>query len=83
MTTTVNFQRWWFFTQFHLLDEDLLPKVGVTVWSIWNQRNDRIWNNGASAEHWVVKAGLDFLQRWKTAQTTPLSSGSRQAPLHK
>ncbi|KAG6763699.1 hypothetical protein POTOM_031135 [Populus tomentosa] len=80
MSSDVSLEQW-FFSHFQLLEEDILLRMAVTVWSIWIHRSDRLWNNGSMPSHIAVKTGLDFLNIWTGAQTKS-TTPSRQHSLH-
>ncbi|CAN1129056.1 Putative ribonuclease H protein At1g65750 [Linum perenne] len=40
----------------------------VIMWSIWNERNSRVWKNKASTAEWIVKEARAILADWKQAQ---------------
>jgi hypothetical protein len=43
-----------------LLDENLLLKFAVTIWAIWNRRNEQVRNNYSFSSYRTVQAGLNF-----------------------
>ncbi|CAN1285866.1 hypothetical protein LINPERPRIM_LOCUS19136 [Linum perenne] len=54
--------------------EPTVKKIIMVLWSIWKERNDRVWNNKATIPSWIVKLGLDELADWEKARerVTPM-----------
>ncbi|CAN1313492.1 Leucine-rich repeat receptor-like protein kinase TDR [Linum perenne] len=44
---------------------ETVRKVFVVLWSIWKERNARVWNNKYMMPSWIVKLGLDELAEWE------------------
>jgi len=78
MTSDFEIQDWFFNLMFYLLDDDLISKVAATLWAIWNQRNERVWNNVLVPAHQVVKRAIGFLNSWKSAQMFFSNNSPRQ-----
>jgi hypothetical protein len=70
MTSNVSFPQS-FFSYFRLLDENLLLKIAVTIWAIWNRRNEQVRNNYSFSSYRAVQAGLNFLSSWSASRFTP------------
>ncbi|CAN1814975.1 Putative ribonuclease H protein At1g65750 [Linum perenne] len=66
---------------------EINDKFVTILWSIWGERNARVWSNKKTTAEWVVKLGLDNVREWQSAQkaqagqaTTPISICSKWHP---
>ncbi|CAN1162204.1 hypothetical protein LINPERHAP2_LOCUS24375 [Linum perenne] len=67
LESTQDFKEW----LFKLIS---LPSKATTqlalgvMWSLWAERNRRVWENESRAENFIIKEGKDMLDDWKVAQ---------------
>ncbi|CAN1773424.1 hypothetical protein LINPERHAP1_LOCUS12493 [Linum perenne] len=59
----------------------LKEKVVAILWSIWKERNSRVWKNETTVASWVVKLGLDTLHEWQDVRRKT-SSTMTSEPRH-
>ncbi|KAL3612744.1 hypothetical protein D5086_003764 [Populus alba] len=43
----------------------------ITIWGIWNRRNEQVRNNYSFSSYRAVQAGLNFLSSWSASRFTP------------
>ncbi|CAN1752340.1 Putative ribonuclease H protein At1g65750 [Linum perenne] len=46
-------------------------KVMAILWSIWKEKNNRVWRQTRSIAKWVVQFGLTSLKEWQAARRRP------------
>ncbi|CAN0886231.1 Putative ribonuclease H protein At1g65750 [Linum grandiflorum] len=49
-------------------DRTVQAKILTGIWSIWRERNNRIWNNKTTPIDMVLQGSNQYLQDWKAAQ---------------
>ncbi|WJX93691.1 hypothetical protein P8452_75185 [Trifolium repens] len=50
------------------LSKDDTAVFACTLWSIWKQRNNKIWNNVIDAQNFVFSRAVNMLQEWKAVR---------------
>ncbi|KAK2365042.1 hypothetical protein QL285_089842 [Trifolium repens] len=50
------------------LSKDDAALFGCTLWSIWKQRNNQIWNNITDAQSFVFSRAVSLLQDWRAVR---------------
>ncbi|CAN1217475.1 Putative ribonuclease H protein At1g65750 [Linum perenne] len=45
-------------------DKRQVQNVAAVVWSLWRERNDRVWNQQSKHEELIVKQGQEQVQEW-------------------
>ncbi|CAN1746948.1 LINE-1 retrotransposable element ORF2 protein [Linum perenne] len=57
---------------------DLCERFITVLWSIWGERNNRVWQNKKTSAAWIVKLGMDSLREWQEVQhpTAPRSANT-------
>ncbi|KAM6584214.1 hypothetical protein CsatB_011216 [Cannabis sativa] len=72
--TVVNQQQENFFdwcsSVFLVLDADQRRLLIALCWSLWNARNDRVWNNKLVSVESIVLLARTYLNQWQTAQNS-------------
>ncbi|PNX90023.1 hypothetical protein L195_g046146 [Trifolium pratense] len=54
-----------------------IDKAGIfamIIWSIWNQRNDKVWSNKDTPQQTVVMRAMNFLNDWKNIKNVQTST---------
>ncbi|CAN1130761.1 Putative ribonuclease H protein At1g65750 [Linum perenne] len=51
------------------ITENMAADISMVLWSIWKERNDRVWTDKQSAPEWVVRMGKDLLADWVQARS--------------
>ncbi|XP_031099899.1 uncharacterized protein LOC116004105 [Ipomoea triloba] len=59
-----NYLHEWVNAMFVSFDEAMLCKIIIICWSIWEARNDKVWNHKATTANMVVDQATIFLQEW-------------------
>ena len=49
----------------------MVSKVMMILWSIWCERNERLWNRIARPNSFVVFRGLECQYEWLQAKNQP------------
>lgn len=62
----------WLFAVVQTIKEPILGKIMVLLWSIWKERNERLWNNVCRPPSVVVHHGIEFLMDWIQARGKPM-----------
>jgi hypothetical protein len=62
------------FTLLQQVDTDKAWIFGVIIWSIWNQRNEKVWRNKDTPQHIVISRAMNFLIDWKNIKTVQTST---------
>ncbi|KAK6144889.1 hypothetical protein DH2020_021709 [Rehmannia glutinosa] len=71
----------WFFKMMEETTPSILAKVSMVLWSIWKQRNSKLWKNHYTNAAATVKNALDFLDMWIDARLyVPLQSEMTISP---
>jgi len=52
------------------MDQRQKQFFGVTIWSIWKHRNNKVWNNITELVQTICERAGSFLTRWINAQHT-------------
>jgi hypothetical protein len=47
------------------LSKDNTTVFACTLWTIWKQQNNKIWNNVTDAQNFVFSRVVNMLQEWK------------------
>ena len=58
MTSNMDTYVQWSFDVIQSLKDPMVRKVRMILWSIWHERNDRLWNNIARSNIFVVFSWL-------------------------
>ncbi|CAN1772638.1 Transcription factor MYC2 [Linum perenne] len=58
----------WLFEVVSRNTEEVTQRVWVVLGAIWQERNNRIWNNKASTPDWVVQEAVGELRDWQAAR---------------
>ncbi|CAN1292379.1 Putative ribonuclease H protein At1g65750 [Linum perenne] len=45
-------------------DSSRVQDVVALVWSLWHERNDRVWNQQSKCEELIVRLGKEHVQEW-------------------
>ncbi|GAU18498.1 hypothetical protein TSUD_366810 [Trifolium subterraneum] len=53
------------FTLLQQVDKDKTGIFAIIIWSIWNQRNDKVWRNKDTPQQTVILRAMNFLNDWK------------------
>ncbi|MCI34000.1 cytochrome P450, partial [Trifolium medium] len=51
-----------------LNDEDA-AQVATMLWSIWKQRNNKVWNNTVDAQSHVITRAEELIRDWAAVRT--------------
>ena len=73
----VSMDEWWCNVIDRCTDDDL-QLAAVILWSLWNNRNDMVWNLKHKAAIRIVHDALSFLQQWIIAQQLPSIRNNQQ-----
>ncbi|CAN1769951.1 Putative ribonuclease H protein At1g65750 [Linum perenne] len=49
--------------------EEVVHDICMVLWSLWRERNARVWSNKHSTPEWIVQLGKDLLADWKQARS--------------
>jgi len=61
-----------------VLAADGVALFGCLLWSIWKQRNNKIWNDITDAQSYVFDRAKTMLEDWKTTRSIQDTSSNRQ-----
>jgi hypothetical protein len=56
------------FAILQLLDQQQMQVFGMTFWSIWTHRNNKVWNNIIESAQSICERAGSFLTSWMNAQ---------------
>ncbi|CAN1182987.1 Putative ribonuclease H protein At1g65750 [Linum perenne] len=65
----------WVFNVINIIQEPQQSYIFAIAWSLWRERNARIWEGTRSLPEIVVGRGMDAWQDWKTANTKETDNG--------
>ncbi|CAN1219601.1 Putative ribonuclease H protein At1g65750 [Linum perenne] len=55
-------------------------RIVAIIWSLWKERNQRVWNRHAHTARWVVAMADEAIQEWDQVHSLPATrSGPRRA----
>ncbi|KAJ8772387.1 hypothetical protein K2173_027564 [Erythroxylum novogranatense] len=54
---------------------DVMSRVCVLVWHLWNAQNSLIWHNKRSGPKAIVASSTRYLEEWQHAQSKTRNSG--------
>uniref|UniRef100_A0A803NFH4 RNase H type-1 domain-containing protein n=1 Tax=Cannabis sativa TaxID=3483 RepID=A0A803NFH4_CANSA len=60
----------WCASKFLVCDADQKKLLVALCWSIWNARNDKVWNNKTSSVEIIVFSAQSYLNQWLTAHSS-------------
>ncbi|XP_060972000.1 uncharacterized protein LOC115703869 [Cannabis sativa] len=60
----------WCALKFLVCDADQKKLMVALCWSIWNARNDKVWNNKTSSVKSIVFSAQSYLNQWLTAHSS-------------
>uniref|UniRef100_A0A803NKP8 RNase H type-1 domain-containing protein n=1 Tax=Cannabis sativa TaxID=3483 RepID=A0A803NKP8_CANSA len=60
----------WCASKFLVCDADQKKLIVALCWSIWNARNDKVWNNKTSSVESIVFSAQPYLNQWLTAHSS-------------
>ncbi|CAN1278869.1 hypothetical protein LINPERPRIM_LOCUS16779 [Linum perenne] len=58
----------WFFKLLNRSHSSVKHVVLGVLWSLWAERNRRVWQHESRREEWVIKDGKELLDEWRLAQ---------------
>ncbi|CAN1153936.1 Putative ribonuclease H protein At1g65750 [Linum perenne] len=62
-----GFQQWLFST-IREAPEDRMQVVMAVIWSIWRERNGRVWRNESKPPRVIARLALEGIEEWKRAR---------------
>ena len=57
---------------------DELNMIAMILWSLWNSRNDLIWNRWRKSSNWIFHAAFHTLIQWQQARVPPVPQRSHK-----
>ncbi|XP_060970040.1 uncharacterized protein LOC133037193 [Cannabis sativa] len=64
----------WCINSFQQLDKEKRELLVALSWSIWNARNDKVWQNKIVGVDNIVTSAKTFLNQWKNAQDSVIET---------
>ncbi|CAN1139448.1 hypothetical protein LINPERHAP2_LOCUS11275, partial [Linum perenne] len=58
----------WLFGVIASNSEEVVHDICMVLWSLWRERNARVWSNKKLNSEWIVRLGKDLLADWKQAR---------------
>ena len=75
LSVVVNSFRDWWILVFQRQNMEELNKTAMFLWSIWNSRNDLVWNRRKRSSYWIFNAALQSLIQWQQTRVPSVPQG--------
>ena len=69
----------WLLKLIDVLDPVVMCSIAISLWCVWRQRNQKLWENSSLSAVKAMELGYVFLQDWRRARAGASSSATQRA----